>query len=165
MIHLHAVREAYNALYKADKPLITTIKDVKIIDNPYWGIEGGGTVDITYMYITMPKTFARAVPLKSVLPPKGVSATVDESGFFTNEEFKNFPVIYTFNNAEKIEEVLADKNASPLKKVSIALSFGVLSTRQANMMSYLGSYLINEAWDGVYADGKEYFGGFENFFS
>ena len=33
------------------------------------------------------------------------------------------------------------------------------------MMSNLGSYLINEAWDGLYVDGKEYFGGFENFFS
>jgi len=163
MMHMQTVREAYDTLYKADKPLITTIKDVKVLDNPYQGIKGGNTVDITFMYITMPKKFAKAVPKKSVPPPKGMIDTVDQNGKFTNSEFKHFPNFPTFNNMEEIKEA-HHNNANLFKKISLGLRIATLSTRQANMMSYFGSWIINEAWDGVYVDGKEYFGGFDNFF-
>jgi len=163
MMHMQTVREAYDTLYKADKPLITTIKNVKVLDNPYQGIKGGSTVDITFMYITMPKKFANAVPRKSVPPPKNIIDTVDENGKFTNLEFKNFPNFNTFNHLEEIKDAFHN-NATVFKKISVGLGFATLSTRQANMMSYLGSWIINEAWDGVYVNGKEYFGGFDNFF-
>ena len=49
-IHMQTLREAFDDLYLADKPLIFTIKDIKVIDNPYQGIEGGGLVNITFWH-------------------------------------------------------------------------------------------------------------------
>lgn len=126
-----------------------------MIDNAFQGIEGGGVVDITFWYIAMPKKFSRQVPRQSVPPPKGVTETVDEYGRFTNEEFKNFPNIYNLG------EVPNPYKDGILNKIFFAKKLGLLTTRQANMMSYLGSWLVNEAWEGTYTDGKQYFGGFK----
>lgn len=155
-LHMQTLREAFDDLYLADKPLIFTIKDIKVIDNPYHGIEGGGLVDITFWHVHMPKKFSRHVPRESVPPPKGVNETVDEFGSFTNKEFMHFPNIRTYG--EVPNRLWED---GQLYKVRTARNFGTLTMRQANMMSYLGSWLVNEAWEGTYIDGKQYFGGFK----
>ncbi len=31
----------YNSLFKAGEPLIAILKDLEVIDNPFWNIKGG----------------------------------------------------------------------------------------------------------------------------
>jgi len=151
-VHMKNLRKAFDDLYIADKPLVTTLKDVKVIDNPYYGIVGGNTVDITILYVSMPKYFAESVPIHAVPPPKGENNSVDETGSFTNKESKDFPHfsqidLPNFNNT--------------LQSIKTLWNIGLVTPRQVNMMSYLGSWLIKEAWEGVSIGGTEYFGGFK----
>eukprot|EP00978_Attheya_sp_CCMP212_P008006 scaffold18654_cov51-Attheya_sp.AAC.4 len=37
----------YNSLFKAGEPHIATLKDLEVIDNPFWGVKSGKTVDLT----------------------------------------------------------------------------------------------------------------------
>lgn len=156
-MHMTNLRDMFNKLYLADKPLVITLKDVKVIDNPYYGIVGGNTVDITILYVSMPKSFAESVPVDAVPPPKGTKDTVDETGSFTNEEFKDFPHFQQLDLPD-LNKTALEKPLQTIKKVWNA---GLVTNRQANMMSYLGSWLIKEAWEGVNINGTEYFGGFK----
>jgi hypothetical protein len=67
------------------------LQDLEVIDNPFWSIKGGKTVDlVTLMYYNMPKKFSEHMPEDIVPPPAGKPKT-DEHGQFTNEEFKFIP--------------------------------------------------------------------------
>ena len=147
--HLEFLREALDTLYEAGMPLVVTMKDVKVIDNPYWGIEGGETVDLTIIYYTLPKKFSDKIPRETVPPPDSDSPKVDDKGSFTNTEFKDFP---NFNGFA---------NFGTTTKTWSFLRTAALSRRQANMSAHLGSWVINEAWEGLSVNGKEVFGGFK----
>lgn len=146
-IHCEKVRKDFDELYLADKPLVTTLKNVKVIDNPYYGIVGGDTIDITVMYVTMPKSFAESVPV--------LNKTLDSTGSFSNSEFEDFPNLASF------DAVPVDSSFKLGKLIKKAWNGGLVTNRQANMMAYLGSWLIKETWEGVSVNGKEYFGGFK----
>jgi len=163
-VHVTAIREAFDALYLADQPLIVTIKNVKVIDNAFHGITGGGTVDITFMYVTMPRKFSHAVPAASIPPKEKGGNTVDNEGRFTNEKFKDFPYFNTFHNSGTLDW-LTNKLPKKLGGALSATNLAIMTTSESNMYAYLGSWLINEAWDGVEVDGKVYFEGFPTMLS
>lgn len=130
-----------NSLFKAGEPLIATLKDLKVVDNPFWGIKGGKTVDLTLMYFNMPKKFSDQVNIEAVTPPAGESK-VNEHGQFNNEEMKNVPE-------------LPVHGTDPLK----------YTNGQVNMMGYLGSWMVHHSWDGLVGhDGKVVFDGFGKIF-
>jgi len=88
--HLQQLRANLDALYAAaGKPLITTLKDIKVIDNPYWGTEAGQLVDLTIIYYTfLPTDFCKSDP---GLPPRPKGEPMFKDGSFTNKYFKDFP--------------------------------------------------------------------------
>jgi len=131
----------YNSLFEAGEPLIATLKDLEVIDNPFWGISGGKTVDLTLIYFNMPRKFSENVPEEAVPPPEG-KEKLDKDGRFTNEEFKVVP------------ELPVD-GADALK----------YSHGQVNMMGYLGSWMVNHSWDGLKGlNGEVLFEGFGEIF-
>jgi len=148
--HLTKLRADLDALYLAGKPLITTMQDLEVIDNPYWGTKAGEKVDLTIIYWSAPKSFTSQVPRESVPPPQGQKETIDATGSFTNEDFKEFPNLDGFANFHTHTKTYA------------AIKYGSLSKAQINMMSYLGSWMVKEAWEGLYIDGKQVFGGFKD---
>jgi len=147
--HLSQLRETMDTLYEAGKPLVTTMKDLKVIDNPFWGTEAGETVDLTIIFYTLPKSFAEKVPLDTVPPPQNKDM-LDKHGSFTNEEFRHFPNLSGMSNFSTITNTWSIIRA------------GALTRRQSNMAAYLGSWVINEAWEGLIVNGKEVFGGFKD---
>ena len=149
--HLQQLRTNLDALYAAGKPLITTLKDIKVIDNPYWGTEAGQLVDLTIIYYTVPTDFANQISHEAVPPPEGEPMFKD--GSFTNKHFKEFPNFAGLANFET-----KTKTWGLIKQ-------GNLSKKQVNMMNYLASWMINESWDGIKVDGIELFGGFRDILS
>ena len=149
--HLQQLRTNLDALYAAGKPLITTLKDIKVIDNPYWGTEAGQLVDLTIIYYTVPTDFANQISHEAVPPPEGEPMFKD--GSFTNKHFKDFPNFAGLANFET-----KTKTWGLIKQAN-------LSKKQVNMMNYLASWMINESWDGIKVDGIELFGGFRDILS
>ena len=145
-VHVTAIREAFDALYLADQPLIVTIKNAKVIDNAYHGITGEGTVDITFMYVTMPRKFSHAVPAESIPPKEKGGNTVDDDGQFTNEGFHDFPYYDGGLHNSGTLNWLTNKLPKKLGGALRLINTGIMSTSQSNMYAYLGSWLINEAW-------------------
>ena len=142
----------YNSLFEAGEPLIATMKDLEVIDNPFWGISSSGagknkkkTVDLTLIYFNMPRKFSENVP-EEVVPPPTVNGMklekLDKDGHFTNEEFRVIPGLPT----DGLDQVK-------------------FSNEQVNMMGYLGSWMINHSWDGLKGlDGDILFEGFGKIF-
>jgi len=140
----------YNSLFEAGEPLIATMKDLEVIDNPFWGISSGAgnkkkTVDLTLIYFNMPRKFSENVP-EEVVPPPTVKGTklekLDKDGRFTNEELRVIPELPTDG-----------------------LDVVKFSNEQVNMMGYLGSWMINHSWDGLQGlDGDILFEGFGKIF-
>jgi len=139
----------FNSLYKAGEPLIATLKGLKVIDNPFWGITGGKTVNLTFMYYNMPKKFSLQVPPslgggeKNIgKKVEGVEGKDEFDGRFTCEEFKNVPELPV--------------NGTEATKYTV---------RQINMMGYLGSWMIDRSWKGLKdSEGEVMFEGFEKIF-
>lgn len=145
---LRQLRKDIDALYEAGKPIVVTMKGLKTVHNPFWGIEAGLRVDLTIILWTLPKDFAEKIPIESVPPPKSMKK-LDSDGCFTNKEFEHFP------NFPGMGNIITKTKSWGLFRA------GALSRRQSNMCAYLGSWVINEAWNGLSVDGKEVFGGFQ----
>ena len=130
----------YNSLFEAGEPLIATLQDLEVIDNPFWSIKGGKTVDLTLMYYNMPKKFSENVP-EDVVPPPAGKPKIDENGQFNNEEFKCIP------------------------ELKVGANQILYSPEQVNMMGYLGSWMVHHSWDGLKGhDGEVKFEGFGRIF-
>lgn len=131
----------YNSLFEAGEPLIATMKDLKVIDNPFWGVKGGKHINLTLMYFNMPKTFSDNVPIEAVPPPEGMSK-IDEHGRFNNEQFRMVPE-------------LPVEGTGQIK----------YTNEQVNMMGYLGSWMVDHSWHGLKGhDGEVKFEGFDKIF-
>ena len=130
-----------NSLFKAGEPLIVTLKDLKVIANPFWNIRGGKTVNLTLMYFNLPEKFADRIPIETVPPPEG-RPKIDKDGHFTNEEFKFIPEMDT-SGVDQFR----------------------CTQRHINLMAYLGSWMIHHSWNGLKSsEGKLIFDGFEEIF-
>ena len=132
----------FNSLFKAGQPLIATLEDLDVIDNPFWEIKGGKKVNLTFIFFNMPKNFSENVSEDVVPPPEEMPKT-DVYGRFTNEEFKVIPELPCENPVETLN----------------------YTKKQVNMMGYLGSWMVHHSWDGLKGhDGKVMFEGFGNIF-
>lgn len=133
----------YNSLFKAGEPLIVTLKDLAICDNPFWGItaEDFPSVNLTMMWMNMPKKFSKRVPIEAVPPPPGMPK-IDEDGRFNNEEMRNVPELK-----------------------SAVTNYLTYTNKQINMMGYLCSWMVHHAWYGLNGhDGRVVFDGFADIF-
>ena len=101
--------------------------------------------------MTLPGKFSSKIHRDVAPPPKGIQNIVDRNEQFTNKELSAIPNM----------SVLAKD-----KKAFIARGFriGAFTVRQANMMAYLGSWIVDQAWDKPLLgdDGKEKFVGFKS---
>ena len=57
------LNEICTTLMEAGEPLIATLKGLEVVENHFWGIEGGWTVDVTIVSFNgVPKKFGDLVP-------------------------------------------------------------------------------------------------------
>ena len=127
----------FNTLHENGQPLIAELKDLEVIDNPFWGIKGEETqkINLTLIYFNMPKKFSEQVP-------ESVSGGIDEDGIFKNPEFESVPHLSP-DGADAIH----------------------YSKAEINLMGHLGSWMVDQAWDGLKSkDGKVVFDGFGKIF-
>lgn len=127
----------FNTLYENGQPLIAELKDLEVIDNPFWGVKAEQTqkINLTLIYFNMPKKFSEQVPLN-------VSGGIDEDGIFLNPEFRSVPH-------------LSPDGADALR----------YSNAEINLMGHLGSWMVDQAWDGLESkDGEVIFDGFGKIF-
>lgn len=131
----------FNQLFEAGEPLVATLQNLRLIENPFWGIPSTNRrVNLTIIHYNMPKKFSEKVPTQAVPPPKG-KGKIDRDGRFNNEEFRVIPELPTRLNAYRY------------------------SNAQVNMMGYLGSWIIERSWDGLKnKEGELVFEGFRDIF-
>mmetsp|Transcript_9110 Transcript_9110/g.13558 ORF Transcript_9110/g.13558 Transcript_9110/m.13558 type:complete len:641 (-) Transcript_9110:113-2035(-) len=146
--------DTFESLRDAGEPLVTTLEGLDVVDNEFWGIEGGWTVDVTFvLMVGVPQKFVDELPEDIAPPPAGKSKT--EFGFFTNEEFASVPNVIPLGSDELIEI-----NGAFIK------AFGFeLPERPARMTHILTSWVVKRAWNGLVGiDGEVKFGGFRELF-
>jgi hypothetical protein len=144
------------SLYEAGEPMITTLKDLDVIENPFYGIEGGYKVDLTIIFlIGVPKKFAEGLPEDIASPPPGMDK-INKFGFFTNPEFSTVPNMYSNQSfTTKIDVPELDLN------VDVPVPEFAQETKATKMSYTLTSWMIHHAWDGLWgADGEKKFEGF-----
>jgi hypothetical protein len=147
------------SLYEAGEPMITTLKDLDVIENPFYGIEGGYKVDLTFIFLFgVPKKFAETLPDDIAPPPAGMNKT-NEFGYFTNPDFSTVPNMFTTTPTSKIN----------IPELGLDLDLPIPDFAQetkATKMSYtLTSWMVTHAWDGLWgADGEMKFEGFAEIF-
>jgi len=148
------------SLYEAGEPMITTLHNLEVIDNPFWGIEGGWTLDLTLIVVSaVPQKFAEQVPYDVVAPPEEGMNITDEFGYFTNEELKNVPNMKS-QNGNMVIDIPGINGTYDLPLPDFALS-----TKEVRMTNVLCSWMIERAWNGLTgADGESKFEGFAKFF-
>lgn len=150
-----------NSLAEVGEPQIATMKGVKVVKNPFWGIEGGFEVDLTIIFIQkVPKKFADLLP-EDVAPPPSGQEKLNEYGLFSNEEFKYSPYVESAP-AEPVEIPLGDETITiPIPP----LLTQTLSSRSLQMSRLIINWMIDRAWDPlVGADGEVKFEGFGSIF-
>mmetsp|Transcript_17422 Transcript_17422/g.24869 ORF Transcript_17422/g.24869 Transcript_17422/m.24869 type:complete len:645 (+) Transcript_17422:117-2051(+) len=146
--------DTFESLRDAGEPLVTTLEGLDVVDNEFWGIEGGWTVDVTFvLMVGVPQKFVDELPEDIAPPPAGRNKT--ELGFFTNEEFASVPNVIPLGRDEFIE---IDGTFIP--------AFGFeLPERPARMTQILTSWVVKRAWNGLVGiDGEVKFGGFRELF-
>ena len=73
----------FNGLYEAGEPLIVTLRDLDVIDNPFWSIKAGQKINLSMIYFNMPRKFSEQVP--------DTVSTIDEDGRFKNPQLRSVP--------------------------------------------------------------------------
>jgi len=146
------------ALKAAGEPMITTLEGLEVVDNPFWGIEGGWTVDLTvFLNSGVPDKFADLIPDDVAPAPEGKNKT--EYGYFTNANFSTVPNVLFYDAGESVEVPFL---GSVIEIPSIGAS---LPTTEIRMTELLVDWAVDRAWDGLIdADGVERFGGFRKIF-
>ena len=151
--HMEKLRSNLDSLFLAENPLVTTIENITVLDNPFWGTTAGDKVDLTFILMNLPGKFSSKIQRDAVPPPKGIENIVEENvlnGHFTNKELSTLPNIPYLESEEK-------------GIIARGFRVGGVTVRQANMMAYLGSWIVDQAWDKPLLgdDGEEKFGGFK----
>eukprot|EP00567_Pseudictyota_dubia_P018151 CAMPEP_0197439296 /NCGR_PEP_ID=MMETSP1175-20131217/6070_1 /TAXON_ID=1003142 /ORGANISM="Triceratium dubium, Strain CCMP147" /LENGTH=619 /DNA_ID=CAMNT_0042969185 /DNA_START=170 /DNA_END=2026 /DNA_ORIENTATION=+ len=153
--------DAMTSLQAAGEPMIATLKNVAVVDNPFYGIEGGWTTDLTVvMGVGVPDKFAAEIPEGIVTPPVGRDVT--ENGFFTNEEFSSVPNVVPASMGPINVTLPAPFEAIEFPFYTVGNNLPVKAARMTQIMN---SWSIDRAWDGlVGADGEVKFEGFKKLF-
>eukprot|EP00568_Trieres_chinensis_P019596 CAMPEP_0183327796 /NCGR_PEP_ID=MMETSP0160_2-20130417/83951_1 /TAXON_ID=2839 ORGANISM="Odontella Sinensis, Strain Grunow 1884" /NCGR_SAMPLE_ID=MMETSP0160_2 /ASSEMBLY_ACC=CAM_ASM_000250 /LENGTH=737 /DNA_ID=CAMNT_0025495941 /DNA_START=107 /DNA_END=2320 /DNA_ORIENTATION=+ len=153
----------FESLKAAGEPMITTLKNVTVVDNPFYGIEGGWTLDLTIILaVGVPQKVVELIPEDIVTPPPGRNVT--ENGYFTNEEFATVP------NVQAAPIGLVNLSL-PLPFTDETIDFPFMSVgnnlpvKEARMTQIINSWIISHAWEGLEgADGEVQFEGFKKIF-
>uniref|UniRef100_A0A7S1FYE6 PNPLA domain-containing protein n=1 Tax=Corethron hystrix TaxID=216773 RepID=A0A7S1FYE6_9STRA len=147
------------ALYAAGGPVVVTLDDLEVVDNPFWGIEGGGKVDLTIMAVMdVPPKFSEQIDPAAVPPPPGKAMT--ENRYFTNPEYADVPILASYGNYFQID--FPNLNITHTTPLPLELA---VSKKGCKMTEILVSWMVREAWDGlVGSDGEELFSGFSYIF-
>lgn len=152
------LRDAFLSLQAAGEPMITTLTDLEVIDNPFWGITGGWKLDLTIaLFIGVPKKFAEKIPEGIVTNPDG-RPILDELGFFSKTEFKSVPNVAGQSVPYQIP-TLGSEEATQVPGL-----LPLMPVRAARMTQIMLSWAIEHAWDGLEVDGEVKFGGFRKIF-
>lgn len=150
------------SLYDEGEPMVFTLKGLDVIDNPFYGIEGGWQVDLTIiLMLGVPAKFADQIPSDVAPPPIG--KPMIEDGFLTNEEFKIVPNIATLGRDAQIQLEVPMLNIT-IDETIPGMGFD-LPTKAVRMSHILGSWIVDRAWDGLKgSDGETKFEGFSAMF-
>ena len=140
--------EKFSQLYDQGRPLVATIKDIQVIDNPFHGTfstrsDGTpNTVDLTVIYYHLPGEHGYYKMKKS----GQIGAWVQDDGFVEGswaarvgpEVLKlggeNFPYLLTIG-----------QNLS----FSGGCKIDAYSKEQVNLYGYLGDFIVQDAWEEV----------------
>jgi len=148
------------SLFEAGEPMITTLKDLDVIENPFYGIEGGGKVDLTVIGLFgVPTIFADQLPDDVAAPPEGMNKT-NEFGYFNNQDFSTVPNLESFDTGG----IKVDLPILNIENVTIPLPDNGVETKQAKMTYVLSSWMVRHAWDGLWVDDEMKFEGFKEIF-
>lgn len=153
------LNDIYSTLMEAGEPLIATLEGLEVVENPFWGLEGGWTVDVTIISFNgVPKKFGDLIPEGIATPPLG--RDIIENGLFTNETFFSVPNVIPIPITEEVDVI----DIPLLGEIPIPSLGQVLPLEAARMTQIMIGWAIDHAWDGIFVDGKEIFGGFPKFF-
>jgi len=146
--------KTFESLRDAGEPLVTTLEGLEVIDNEFWGIKGGWTVDVTIIHMFgVPQKFVDELPDDIAPAPDGRERI--EFDHFTNPLYASVP------------NVAAVPLGTPLDffgNTVQALGFE-LPVEPARMAHILTSWVIKRAWNGLVGiDGEVKFGGFQELF-
>ncbi len=150
------------ALYDAGEPIVVTLENLHVVENPFWAIEAGGLVDLTIILILdVPENFSKQIDPNVAPPPEGKSFT--ENGFFTNEDLKFVPAPVSAMGTRQLDLELPLLNLT-VHQEAPDFDFSV-NPKACKMTEVLVTWIINEAWEGLSdANGVEVFSGFKNIF-
>ena len=159
----------FNSLREADEPMITTLKDLEVVDNPLFGIKGGWTVDLTIIAGTeVPMKFVEMLPAGVAEPPIGQNKTVVD-GFggirFTNEEFFSVPNVIPLPMDGGNYTYTIPGTDTELELEGFPGLGNNLPVKAARMTELMLTWMIEYAWDKplVGSDGEVKFDGFRAF--
>ena len=154
--HMETLKSNLCSLYEADNPLVTTLENITVLDNPFWGTTAGDKVDLTFIMINLPRRFSSKIHRDAAPPPKGIKNIVDQNGRFTNKELSILPNIRMLQMPKTKKAIIGDPG----------LHIAGFTVRQTNMIKYLGSWIVDQAWDKPLLgdDNEEKFGGFKAIF-
>lgn len=154
------------ALHEAGEPIIVTLENLEVVENRFWGIEGGGRVDLTIIVILdVPKKFSDQVDQS--VAPSSTGGNFTENGFFTNEDLYFVPNL--ISSGERPDVVipididLLNYTGNITLPGKLELS---VNPRGCKMTYIMLSWMIKESWEGLEdANGTTVFGGFKSIFN
>jgi len=153
------------ALHEAGGPIVVTLENLKVVENKYWGIKEGGTVDLTIIIcLDVPEKFSRE--LNETVAPPPENKTFTENGFFNNKDMVAVPNLIS---SGQVTGVPIDIDIDFLNFTHTFTPPGLLeqavNPRGCKMTSIMISWMIKESWDGLKdINGTTVFGGFKSIF-
>lgn len=154
------------ALHEAGEPIIVTLENLEVVENRFWGIEGGGRVDLTIIVILdVPKKFSDQVDQS--VAPSSTGGNFTENGFFTNEDLYFVPNLISSGERPDvvipIDIELLNYTGNITLPGKLELS---VNPRGCKMTYIMLSWMIKESWEGLEdANGTTVFGGFKSIFN
>ena len=138
--------DRFTALYEAGRPLVATVKDIKVVDNPFYGTssvatsEGAlvaNTVDLTVIYYSLPGRHGR---------------------YAENKEWVEDATFVPGSWADRLPEGLLDKVGKSFPHLLVAgenircedgFKLDAYSNAQVNLFGHLGDFIVLDAWEEV----------------
>lgn len=146
-----------NKLFLAGLPLVYTLRELEVLQNPFWGTTPY-TCHLTVICYYLPDTFGQQVggstknSVQFVPGPQGLP----NSGRFASP-YQHVPEL-------KIAMENTRQKCIDWKRLHPYLDVSGYSPGQINLTAYLGTWMIDQAWDGLNVEGEQIFGGFAQMF-
>lgn len=167
---LRELKHHFDALFREGKPLIYTLKHLKVLANPFWGTKAypkSYCCNLTVICYYLPAPFANlvsnsdnavkldpcsAIPLDRADPSKGF---IPNSCRFEGE----------YEHVPELKIAMEGPNCCDWRGLlPPVLNLDSYTPGQVNLTAYLGTWMVDQAWHGLCAEGKPVFGGFDDMF-